>query len=141
MTTVDEPLLPREQELAELKEYFVSTEWKDLRMKIENELDDIKEFLHDQTDVGRAIDTSMNKMREEVNEMCTIYKEHFRLEHIQKILQRFIIDDNNIKIESCPPIGSSNDSLTLSKRDVMRFKAKILRYFLSFEFVYRAEKD
>lgn len=140
MTTVDEPLLPREQELAELKEYFVSTEWQELKRRIENELDDIKEFLHDPTDVGLAIAISMNKMREEVNEMCSLYKEYFRLEHIQKILQRFIIDDNNIHIESCPQ-GQSNDLPVLSTRDVMRFKAKVLRYFLSFEFVYREEKD
>lgn len=94
----DEPVIPREEELKSIQEYFVSTYWLELKNEILIELDNFKEFILDPSENGRDITVSMNKLLVEINEFVSVYKEKFKLEHMQKVLQRFIIDDNERKI-------------------------------------------
>ncbi len=134
MTSSDyEPVVWHERELEELRAYFVSAHWEFLRSDIQKELEDFEDFILDESEVWTQINVSANTMFISINKFVEIYRQKFGLEHIQTLLQRFIIDDNNRKRLYTMGI----DKLTMSERDVFRSKSKILRYFLSFENLYK----
>lgn len=132
----DEPIIPREQELHEIREFFCGDHWMQLKWQIELEIEQNKEFILDAGDLWTEITVSTNNLLTRLNEFVHIYKEKFKIEHIQNALQRFIIDDNERKIL----FKIWGDKKEFSERDVQRAKCKILRHFLSFEELYR-EKD
>lgn len=132
----DEPIIPRDVELHEIREFFVWPKWKALKESIELEMEEFKEFILHPWDFGTETTVSENALLARVNEFVLWYIDQFSIEHFKKALKKFIVDDNERKM--LYRVGG--DRRTLSERDVYRAQCKILRHFLSFEEFYR-EKD
>lgn len=133
---MNDVVVPTEVQVRELKEYFVSEAWKTLKKNIENEIEGFREFILDPSEISTSIDLSYSQLLQEANKFFRKYQELFPHEHIKRVIQVYLIEDNEQRIVSFSS-AESRDKKKYSKRDFRRYLLRVLNTFLSFERVFQ----
>lgn len=120
------------QELLKIQKYFYTREWEDIRIDIQEKLQEAETYLKEDNSLVWEPTDSYNSMLAYTIGIMEYYYHQISLELVRASIQT-VIDFNKQKFYHFPWLGESRDTIRYSKKDLYRGEREVYLNLLNLE--------
>ena len=128
----------KEKSFYEAQKYVATQEWLDIQSEVDQKIEDLKDYILEDSILPQSITLSKNMMRWLGKELELRYVDRINNDHLKKVLL-YIVKDNEERL--LIPEEESCDILKFSEKDWARRERRILQYISDFGRIYWQDKE